>query len=66
MDNYRRFLRAMLAELTQLENRVWARNPEELAPSERREEMLAYLMTDGEWRRWCVVSAVVAKMLNRF
>ncbi|HKR87326.1 MAG TPA: hypothetical protein VJS38_04065 [Phenylobacterium sp.] len=65
MDNSRRVLRAMLAELTRLENRVWARNPEEDAPTERRKEMLVYLMTDGEWRRWCAMSAVVAEMLNR-
>ena len=55
-------LRITLLEMTRLEDRVWARNPEEARLSERREEMLTYLMTDEERRQWRSVAAVLAEM----
>ena len=54
-------LRTLIAELVRIEDRVWARNPEEAA-SGRRGEMLAYLMTEAEWRRWRSVGVIVAEM----
>jgi hypothetical protein len=54
-------LRACLTELMRMEGRIWARNPEEAA-SESRAEMLTYLMTESEWRRWRSIEAVVAEM----
>jgi hypothetical protein len=55
-------LRAMLTELTRLEDRVWARNPEEARASDRRGEMLLYLMTAEESRHWRSLDAIVAQM----
>lgn len=55
-------LRALLADLVRLEDRVWARNPEEAASGERRGEMLRYLMTPDEWREWRAVGSIVAEL----
>jgi hypothetical protein len=61
MEPTPRRLLAWMAELRRMEERVWARNPEEAA-GERASEMLTYLMTEAEWRRWRAVGAVVAHM----
>lgn len=61
MEPAPRDLLAWMAELRRMEDRVWARNPQEAA-GERHSEMLAYLMTEAEWRRWRAVDAVVAQM----
>lgn len=65
MDPDARHLRALLAELARLEDRVWARNPEEAGAPARRGDMLAYLMTDDEWRQWRALGAIVLQMRKR-
>ena len=62
MDSTDQILRAMPTDLARLEERVWARNPDDACTSDRRGEMLAYLMTPDESRQWRSLGARVAEM----
>lgn len=55
-------IRTLLMELSRIEGRVWARNPEEARAGEGRAGMLFYLMTEHERRKWRAVDAIIGEM----